>query len=868
MNKLIFTLFCGAITVASASAQTAVSKYFKLKTDDGKYVAFVSDAQGKDSVVVVNAAASNTNAALWEVKPDARPVSGNGAYIFTNKAKGSLVIDNQNSFAIGTYDVVYNRLDTVGQTGAAAVAKPLFYAKDGKGVQLMVAATGAIKPYAAGLTDTLKVVLEAPAKRWMTAADLNERTEYTFDFLSALEGKADDTFMFEIATGHTDSVFNIRSVSTGNYFLVDSANYTENSTVNMAEQQKAFGFKLGFGAKTVSPFNNFGILYNPANDMVAIAVKDSMLGWDVENKKLGTTAYGDTLAYIGTAKFVTDEITTTVDTGSVNGVISWKAAPVVGKRMADRFEDLPYILTKYSKIAAENGKILTKGYVNLSTAAQADGAYASEKGLSTVKPENQWYIRQTVEGGKYTYSIINRFYGDSIVQKEKLNEVTEGIIIGTDTVVATKVTDPAGFKVLSANEMATRTIKLALVNKLGAENAYLTQYSATDTSVIASDGTPLEFKLEIAKGFAAPDSFPSADKVNKTLFQSQDVFAVYRLIAGKDTLGLSADTTKLVMRGATKAGFVLKQETVDTYTVLPVIMPDTLMWGDTTIRVHEDGAPTEFLPYANSEISKFNIVLSDSKFKYARIKSGHYTFTDNTAAGEPMLVKTSTGVAKFLRINDELKAGATKEDFAMWVDSANVITDTQNSMYLFPAHYIMKGAAVTGAAKDSLTGNFLTIKGKYDANNDSIVYVSGKEGINQAKVTAKNAFMFRITDEADVYEVIPYTQFNAAEPTRLAVINNTVVASSDKEALPVLVKATNEFATSNDAVSAEAVKVVAGQGQVTIAGAAGKKVVISNILGQAIANTVIASDNAVIAAPAGVVVVAVEGEEAVKAIVK
>ena len=49
---------------------------------------------------------------------------------------------------------------------------------------------------------------------------------------------------------------------------------------------------------------------------------------------------------------------------------------------------------------------------------------------------------------------------------------------------------------------------------------------------------------------------------------------------------------------------------------------------------------------------------------------------------------------------------------------------------------------------------------------------------------------------------------------------------------------------------------------------AGKKVVIANILGQTVANTIIASDNATIAAPAGVVVVKVEGEAAVKAIVK
>lgn len=75
-------------------------------------------------------------------------------------------------------------------------------------------------------------------------------------------------------------------------------------------------------------------------------------------------------------------------------------------------------------------------------------------------------------------------------------------------------------------------------------------------------------------------------------------------------------------------------------------------------------------------------------------------------------------------------------------------------------------------------------------------------------------------------------------------------------------------ATANEDVALSDVTVIAGNGQVTVAGAAGKKVVITNILGQTVANTVVTSDNATIAAPAGVVVVAVEGEGAVKAIVK
>ena len=78
----------------------------------------------------------------------------------------------------------------------------------------------------------------------------------------------------------------------------------------------------------------------------------------------------------------------------------------------------------------------------------------------------------------------------------------------------------------------------------------------------------------------------------------------------------------------------------------------------------------------------------------------------------------------------------------------------------------------------------------------------------------------------------------------------------------------DDMATDNEEIATSEVTVIAGEGNVTIAGAAGKKVVVSNILGQVVANTVITSDNATIAAPAGVVGVAVEGEEAVKAIIK
>ena len=79
----------------------------------------------------------------------------------------------------------------------------------------------------------------------------------------------------------------------------------------------------------------------------------------------------------------------------------------------------------------------------------------------------------------------------------------------------------------------------------------------------------------------------------------------------------------------------------------------------------------------------------------------------------------------------------------------------------------------------------------------------------------------------------------------------------------------NDVPTSNDAIEAvSAVKVVTVEGGVQVLNAAGKTVTVANVLGQTVASTVVSSDNATISAPAGVVIVTVEGEAAVKAIVK
>ena len=77
-----------------------------------------------------------------------------------------------------------------------------------------------------------------------------------------------------------------------------------------------------------------------------------------------------------------------------------------------------------------------------------------------------------------------------------------------------------------------------------------------------------------------------------------------------------------------------------------------------------------------------------------------------------------------------------------------------------------------------------------------------------------------------------------------------------------------EAPTANEGVSATEVKVVAYDGAINIKNAAGKNVVVSTILGQIVANEVLTSDNATIAVPAGIAIVSVDGEEAVKVSVR
>ena len=181
-------------------------------------------------------------------------------------------------------------------------------------------------------------------------------------------------------------------------------------------------------------------------------------------------------------------------------------------------------------------------------------------------------------------------------------------------------------------------------------------------------------------------------------------------------------------------------------------------------------------------------------------------------------------------------------------------------------------------------------------NENDYVYVMNvkdRNGNNATKAFVQDyanyKFMFRLVDDKDTRDFIIESHDNA-----WGLHNDTYTAAENageyraikvQNGVPVIARFTSASEgmlnaewwnidercttpTANEGIEASEVSVVSANGAVIVKGAAGKNVVITNVLGQTIANTVLSSDEAQIAVSAGVVVVAVEGEAAVKAIVK
>ena len=446
--------------------------------------------------------------------------------------------------------------------------------------------------------------------------------------------------------------------------------------------------------------------------------------------------------------------------------------------------------------------------------------------------------------------------------------------VGGDTLVFTKLdVDMAnkhiGYKYYTKEEMGYGAVKFNLASK-AADDIYLTLVQ--DSVIAGAKGADKAVELRLMEGAdlatVGDTIYYGAQALGDTLVRV--AYAMEKAYNAEGRFAYEGAVVKLTSstNGAVnenqKRFFFAENPVGGSYKVVAA--------NENTAKMVTMNISNLTVTYDNPTASVetyFNIEGAEAPV-YAKVDAGHY----NVVNGSEMLT-ASAGIAKMLRVGDELKAAADDSDFSLFVDSAYVNRGDDNTEY---GYYIYKGAEVKN---DTIVGNVLAAKGDFVANNatgdsaifrgvtvvaDTIAYTGdlkdGKQ--NKFKVRdAKNTSLvgFKVVD-GEGYEIVALNTNKS-----LAVVNGTVIFSNTV-APQVFTLAAAEAPTANEGVEVSEVKVIATEGGVQIVGATGKKVVVSNILGQVVANTVVSSDNATIAAPQGIVVVAVEGEEAVKAIVK
>ena len=520
-----------------------------------------------------------------------------------------------------------------------------------------------------------------------------------------------------------------------------------------------------------------------------------------------------------------------------------------------------------------------------------DGTYnttlVKESKVSASVPATQWFVKKA-DAAAHAYTIANRDKDQKIVNDQKVYVIDAAKRIYTtaakDTFQVVEIANlkedkHLGYKYLTNEEQILKSFVLTAKNYANPEAYYLTV--GKDSAVVVTPNADEAMSLVVATP-TTTDSKLNDESILTRTFQlvTKDKKETYYLtsINGMLYITTKANTNTLKFRRV--------NDNADEYEVL-------VNANEGKLSINQDG---EGVKVAMGEATSYVFNLAEEvteiykNFETEGIKNVIISLDGDEAskvtAVKPFAVIKRTGL--------ELKA-ATDNDFVLGLDTAYV-NRANNYRY---AYYITKPIDVEKVGSFDKKAYMVSYNDSIDYSDDTVQYT--QDGLTRIGFVSANRVEFgnndslaiampKATDKDTIHVaasenlgITPATWAFAIESDGVyrletkadkngnkyvSYLNGILVLGSKDQAQLFNVNDTDLTPTDNETIATSEVAVIAGEGQVTIANAAGKKVVISNILGQVVANTVLTSDNAVIAAPQGVVVVAVEGEEAVKAIVK
>ncbi len=517
-----------------------------------------------------------------------------------------------------------------------------------------------------------------------------------------------------------------------------------------------------------------------------------------------------------------------------------------------------------------------------------------------------------VVGGTNATTTINNIVAGTVAAPT--NQFTGKTI----KLIPTTLTKNDGYVVLSKEDMAgTIGVSFSGKDAIKGNQTYYMQFEkpatgATTTKFVptlkASDAVEVNFKLnevDDTKDLVI-NNYAYLDKEGRILTDAADTLAIpsytvsytYDKKAYYVTSGDLDLTTAASATAANASRVVLKKHFNGTYGFGAK--------GNAKSAAGATSAATKAVTGAFANSAMIN-ALNDADFAYASLSlqdmndyetlkavSRHATFEAVNVAGGVSMQENKNGILEGIIGADAL---------TFWLDTA----DSEKAT---PSFYISKGIAKaeeTKAYNDEVR-NFLftptdsakiynegsataAVDKKYilegtESNLKAIfrpaaliaedtmtTVVDGKEltvvtkdaDADKAQVNGLNNFQYGIS-LADKDVANEYIIKSRGNGQYLYNLNGKLGFTSDKQQALVVTLGEGD-ATANEAIAAENVAVIAGEGVVTVKGAAGKQVVVSNILGQVIANKVATSDEETIAVAAGVAVVVVDGE-ATKVVVK
>ena len=929
MNKKFSTLVAGLAlcTAFTANAKVENGKVYQLTNEDGKYLSVTESYTKTDSLILADAPTAdikNTDyqKSLWKVTYRFVSLANTWAYTLTNSATGRvLTLDKQAewNFKNGSAFIAPENVTAVtlsaqldNKTVVSIIAKDDVEAERTDIVTL--------EKGTAVSASAINFTVAAPAKINMTADLLNNKygSPFALTFDKNLDGNPlAGKELFATDIDGLDGYVTLQDRTTGKYLVVDSTSWSSNLssekfwklTVDAQPKDEAAAADKATGVTDGTILENgrakelyaFKVVLDPSDNSKMILYpyatpvykgandteKKSKMCYDME-----VAANGEMIAFgnfAGTEKltiwtkdaakctFAEVKLPTTLDPEYTYFV----------KDMNNAKSDEDHSANKYK------GQYFVYSFCGEGT------VYAK---TVTEVPTALWYLTET-------NTLANMWNTNSPIGGATIRVIDDAKAIysfGTDTVQLVK-----GPKVEDAQELAYKKVsKEDLVN--GALSFRLKSDLLENLYVTVKEGKLYVAAGELASAYRFKVEEVELEEESSIVPNSKDV-KVYKYKV-TDRLGKATLTTD-------EKGDLIMKENSNSYIELSFLSTGVENeyklvswsgyneeWGyyGSAITALAGSGILSTVDWCNTENTTFEFAKKDAP-TYATLNIGHVQITSYTEDDNKMIASQKDGFAVLKAEGQSiLKSDVyTHDSLTLWLDTACLTFEETMPLYYLSTNafaeegvktrnYLMntldsaevKGYAYEAAGAEAVRAAFIAgsvcgidsiaIKGDtinaMNLNPAAVAFEVAAEYSDEAyKILSVQEYLNPAYDEeaaeeqGEEYDVEKYLPRNAY----LAHLNNVVYWTTDPEQAEVFKVMTTSTPTSNDKIAAEsAISVIANDGTVTIQGAAGKSVVISNILGKVVAETVLSSDNATIAVPAGIVAVAVEGEAAVKVVVK